>query len=64
MKNPKTPIKTDDWNHHMEDKREDPKNVKRRAAMCRNQRRERGRPSCGRKLSHPSAPPSNVAPHM
>jgi hypothetical protein len=47
----KNPIKADDWNNHMEDKREGPRKAKRRASR-KNQRRERANPSCGKKLCH------------
>jgi hypothetical protein len=40
----KNPIKTDGWNHHVEDKRETPRKPNPRAAP-RNQRRERASPS-------------------
>jgi len=52
----KNPIKTNGWNHHMEDIREGQKKAKKTRM---NQRRERASPSRGRKLSTHS--PSNVA---
>jgi hypothetical protein len=52
LKKFKNPIKIYGRNHHVEDKREGQKEVKRHAARM-NQRRERASPSCDRKLSHP-----------
>jgi hypothetical protein len=46
----KNPIKTNSWNHHMEDKREGQRNTKK---TCKNQRREKASPSRVKKLSHP-----------
>jgi len=44
--------KIDDWNHHTEDKREGQTKANGRVAH-KNQKKERGSPSHGRKLSHP-----------
>jgi len=67
MKNPKTPIKIDDWNNHMEDKRENQKNAKRRAEPPAETKegREVGPPLVvGSYLTHSPTPPSNVTSHM
>jgi hypothetical protein len=46
----KNPLKTNGWNHHMEDKKEGQRKVEK---TCKNQRRERASPFHGKKLSHP-----------
>jgi hypothetical protein len=48
----KNPIKIDGQNHHTKDKKEGQRKVKRHTTR-KNQRRERAKPFCGRKLSHP-----------